>query len=133
MFKKGIGVNVPLFDITLCLLMLHYLRLPHFPFHLPIRVKGRKKTCFYILLPLYTLATPIVSPEPASIPAQVKPPITQVYTRRQHPPVSSPPPIASTLDPVLSDDLPFALRKGKCQYAHSISPFCSYDHLSSHS
>ena len=82
---------------------------------------------------VYTLASPIVSPEPASIHAQVKPPITQVYTRRQHPPVSSPPPTASTSDPVLSDDLPIALRKGKRQCAYPISSFCSYDYLSSRS
>ena len=75
---------------------------------------------------VYTLA----SPTPAPVPAQVKPPITQVYTRR-HPPVSSPPPAASTLDPILNDDLPIALRKGKRQCAHPISSFCSYDHLSS--
>ena len=62
---------------------------------------------------VYTLASPIVFPEPASVPAQVKPAITKVYTQRQHPPVSSPPPAASTLNPVLSDDLPIALRKGK--------------------
>ena len=47
--------------------------------------------------------------------------------------MSSPPPAASTSDPVLSDDLPITLRKGKRQYVHPISFFCSYDHLSSHS
>ena len=31
---------------------------------------------------VYTLTSPIVSPEPAFVPAQVKPPITQVYTWR---------------------------------------------------
>ena len=54
---------------------------------------------------VYTLA----SPAPTPIPTQVKLPITQVYTQC-HPPVSSPPPAASTLDPILSDDLPIALR-----------------------
>ena len=49
------------------------------------------------------------------------------------PPISSPPPIASTSDPVLNDDLPIALHKGKLQFAHPISSFCSYDHLPSHS
>ena len=82
---------------------------------------------------VYTLASPIVSSKRALVPAQVKPPITQVYTWCQHPPVSSPLPVALTSDPVLSDDLPIALRKGKRQCAHSISSFCSYDHLSSHS
>ena len=77
---------------------------------------------------VYTLASPIVSTEPAFVPAQVKPPITQVYTWRQHPSVSSPPPAASTLDPVLNDDLTIALHKGKRQCAHPISSFCSYDH-----
>ena len=82
---------------------------------------------------VYTLASLIVSPEPASVPIQIKPPITLAYTRRQHSIVSSPPPAASTSDSVLNDDLPIALRKGKLQCAHPISSFCSYDHLSSHS
>ena len=82
---------------------------------------------------VYTLASPIVSLEHASIPAQVKPPITQVYTRRQQPSISSPLPTASTSDPVLSDDLSLALCKGKRQCAYQISSFCSYDHLSLHS
>ena len=41
--------------------------------------------------------------------------------------------VASTSDPVLSDDLPIALRKGKRQCTHLISSFFSYNHLSSHS
>ena len=32
--QKGIGVIIPLFDVILCQLMLHSLRLPRFPFHL---------------------------------------------------------------------------------------------------
>ena len=72
-------------------------------------------------------------PTPVSVPPLTKPPITQVYTRCQHPPVSSPPLAASTSDPVLSDNLPIALRKGKSQCAHPISSFFSYDHLSSQS
>ena len=82
---------------------------------------------------VYTFASPIISPKAVFVPTQVKPPITQVYTRRQHPPLSSPPPAASTSDPVLSDDLLIALRKGKRQCFHPISSFCSYDHLSSRS
>ena len=78
---------------------------------------------------VYTLA----SPAPASVPPLTKPLITQVYARRQHPLVLSPPPAASTSDPILSDDLPIALRKGKRQCTHPISSFCSYNHLSSHS
>ena len=77
------------------------------PFSLPSTVtsQGKEEDLF-----VYTLASPIISPEPASVPAQVKLPITQVYTRRQHPLVSSPPPIVSTSDLVLSDDLPIALQ-----------------------
>ena len=78
---------------------------------------------------IYTLALPAT----ASVPPLTKPPITQVYARRLHRSVSSPPPVASTSDPVLSDDLPIALCKGKCHCTHPISSFCSYDHLSSHS
>ena len=129
MFKKGIDVIVPLFDVTLCLLMLHSLRLPYFPFRL-LRVRGgRRIACLYSCL-THCLFRTCSCPR---LPAQVKPLITQVYTRRQHPPVSSPPPVASTSDPVLSDDLPIALRKGKRQCAYPISSFFSYDHLSSHS
>ena len=40
-FKKGIGVIVSLFDVTLCLLMLHSLSLPRFPFRLLLLVRGR--------------------------------------------------------------------------------------------
>ena len=43
----------------------------------------------------------------------VKPPITQVYSRCQNPLISGPTPIAWTLDPISSDDLPIALHKGK--------------------
>ena len=78
---------------------------------------------------IYTLTSPVPTP----IPRPTKPPITQIYSWHQHLPVLSPPPTASTSDLVLSDDLPFALCKGKCQCAHSISLFCSYNHLSSHS
>ena len=49
------------------------------------------------------------------------------------PPVSSPPPVASTSNLVLSYDLPITLRKGKRQCTHPISSLCSYNHFSSHS
>ena len=78
---------------------------------------------------VYTLASPI----PTYVPPLTKPPITQVYVRRLHRPVSSPLPPASTSNPVLSDDLPITLRKGKRQCTHPISSFCSYNHFSSHS
>ena len=58
---------------------------------------------------VYTHASPTL----AFVPPLSKPLITQVYTWRHHPPVSNPPPTASTSDPVLSDDLPIALYKGK--------------------
>ena len=60
-------------------------------------------------------------------------PLLGVYSRRQNPPVSSPTPATSTLDPNFNDDLPIALRKGKRQCVYPISSFCSYNHLSSHS
>ena len=87
----------------------------------PIHTNQGEDDCLLV----YTLASP------ASMPPQTKPPITQVYTRGQHPPVLSPPPTTSTSDPILSDNFPIALRKGKRQCAHPISSFCSYDHLSS--
>ena len=78
---------------------------------------------------IYTIASPHLAP----VPTPVKPPITQVYTRCKNPLVSSPTLTTSTSDPVPSDDLPITLRKGKRQYVHPISSFCSYNHLSSHS
>ena len=78
---------------------------------------------------VYTLA----SLAPASIQPLTKLPITQVYARRLHLPVSSPLSAASTSDPVLSDNLPIALHEGKRQCTHPISSFCSYNRLSSHS
>ena len=78
---------------------------------------------------VYTIAPPVAPP----IPTPVKPHITQVYTRRQNPPVSGPPSAASTSDPVPDDDLPIALRKGRRQCVHPISSFCTYNQLSSQS
>ena len=72
-----------------------------------------------------------LAPTPALIP--VKPPITQVYSRRQNPPVSSPTPIAPSSDSIQNDDLLIAPYKGKCQCAHPISSFVSYNHLLSSS
>src|SRR5262249_820449 len=63
-----------------------------------------------------------------------RPPIVQVYSRRQVTndtcPASK---TSSSLDPPLNDlDLPISLRKGKCQCqsTYSIVNFISYDHLS---
>ena len=79
---------------------------------------------------IYTISSPRSAPFPASI----KHPITQVYTRRQNPPVSSPIPAASTSYPVPRDDLPITLRKGKCRCVHPIPPFalitiCPHIHI----
>ena len=64
-------------------------------------------------------------PVPTSALILIKPSITQVYSRRQNPLVSSPTPVASTLDPVSNED--------KRQCVHLISSFCSYNRLSSNS
>ena len=69
---------------------------------------------------VYIIASPVAPPAP------IKPPITQVYTRRYNPPVSSPPPVASTSNPIPDDDLPIALRKGRRQCVYPISSFCTY-------
>ena len=63
---------------------------------------------------VYTISSPVplAPPAPTPTPIPVKPPITQVYSRRQNPPVSSPTPAASSSDPVQNDDLPIALHKG---------------------
>ena len=82
------------------------------------------------------LVSTIVSPAPLAptpAPVPVKPPITQIYSRHQNPPVSSLTRAASSSDPVQNDDLPIALHKGKRQCAHPISSFVSYNHLSSSS
>ena len=78
---------------------------------------------------MYTISSP--TPTPAHVP--IKPPKTQVYSRPQNPPVSSPTLATSSSDPIQSDNLPIALRKGKCQCTHPISSFVSYNHLLSSS
>ena len=75
-------------------------------FSLPSTITSPKEDddllVYYVSLPVPTLDT---------IP--IKPPITQEYSRRQNPPVSSSTPAALTLDPVSSNDLLIALRKSK--------------------
>ena len=66
----------------------------------------------------------IISPAPTPAPVPIKP-ITQVYSRRQNPPVSSPTPTTSSSYLVQNDDLLIAFRKGKRQCAHLISSFVS--------
>ena len=76
------------------------------PFSLPSTVTSPGEDddllVYYVSLPI-----------PTQYLIPMKPLITRVYSRRQNPPVSSPPPAALTLDPVSSDDLPITLRKGK--------------------
>ena len=81
---------------------------------------------------VYTIASP-APPADTPNPVPVKPPITQVYSQHQNPPVSSPTPAASSSDPVQNNDFPIAFLKGKRQCAHLISSFVSYNHLSSSS
>ena len=78
---------------------------------------------------MYTISSP--APTPAHVP--IKPPKTQVYSRPQNPLVSSPTLATSSSNPIQSDNLPIALRKGKCQCTHPISSFVSYNHLLSSS
>ena len=80
---------------------------------------------------VYTLTLPIVSPEHASVPYSNKTSYHSGLHLAPTPPISNPPPTASTSNLVLSYGLPIALHKGKRQCAHLISSFCSYDHLSS--
>ena len=93
MLRKSVGVIVPLFGVTLCLLMLHSLRQPRFP--CPLLSSA--------LAPIFT----------APVPVPIKTPITQVYSRHQNPSVSSPTLAVSSLDLVQNDDLLIALYKGK--------------------
>ena len=122
--RRGIGVIVLVFAGTWFLLMSPFLRILFFS---PNPIHTSQGEDDYLLF--YTL----VSPAPTSDPPLTKPPITQIYARRLLPLVSSPSLVISTLDLVLSDDLPISLRKGKRQCTHSISSFCSYNHLSFHS
>ncbi|KAJ9678523.1 hypothetical protein PVL29_020646 [Vitis rotundifolia] len=69
------------------------------------------------------------------LPAPVKPPIVQVYSRRQVTIDTCPAPAFSSSDPSSDLDLPIRLRKSKrqCKSTYSIANFVSYDHLSSSS
>ena len=133
MLKNGIGVVVPLFNVTLCLLMLHSLRLSRFSNHLLSLVRGRMMIYRSIWFPytgLSSAPTPIFT---TAAPVPVKPPITQVYSWRQNLSVLSQTLVASSSHPVQNDDLLIALHKDKRQCAHPISSFVSFNHLSSSS
>ena len=84
--------------------------------------KGDDLLVYYVSLLVPTLA-----------PIPITPLITQVYSRRQNPPASSPTLTALSSNPVQNNDFPIALYKGKHQCAHPISSFVSYNHLSSSS
>ncbi|XP_031130067.1 PR domain zinc finger protein 2-like [Ipomoea triloba] len=89
---------------------------------------------------MYTVTTSVPMPVPT-------PPVLQVYSRRPQPaapvpalpqaplPTSVPTPIPDTtsksVDPVLNDTLPIAVRKGKRSCTYPISSFASYAQLSS--
>ena len=113
--------------------MLNYLRLPCFPYRLLFTSQGKDDD-----LLVYTISLPIPTSAPTPIftaptPVPIKLPITQVYSWRQNPFVSSLTPTASSSYSVQNDDLLIALCKGKRQCAHPISSFVSYNHLSSSS
>ena len=87
-----------------------------------------------LLVYTFSLEVPTLAPIPISTapaPVPIKPLITQIYSQRHSPPVSSLTPAALSSDPIQNNDLPIALRKGKHQCAHPISLFVSYNHLSS--
>ena len=76
MFKKGICVIVPLFDVTLCLLMLHYSRLTRFPCCLLLLVRGGGGD---LLVYIVSLLVPTLAHAPiftALTPVSIKPHIT---------------------------------------------------------
>ncbi|XP_062104310.1 uncharacterized protein LOC133815489 [Humulus lupulus] len=79
-----------------------------------------------------TSFSPDLDLSPISQPVLLKPPIHQVYSRRQ-PLDSCPTPALSSSNPDLSDDLPIELCKGERQCAYPISSFVSYNNLSSSS
>ena len=107
MFRKATDVIVPPFDGTLCLLMLLFFKLPRFPFLLLLLVNGRR------MIYLFIFVNYISSPFPTPTPTPIEPPITQVFYRGQNPPVANPTLVASSSDPVHSDDLPITLHKVK--------------------
>ena len=123
MFKKGIGVIVPLFVITLST-DVSFFETTTFSLSSIVTNHGEDDD-----LLVYTVSLPI----PTLAPVPIKPPITQVYSQRQNPPVSSLTPVVSSLDPIQNDDLLIALHKCKRRCAHLIPSFVSYNHFSSSS
>ena len=108
------------------------------PFSSPLTHTSQREADDLLIYTIASTVAPLVpapvKPAPlVPVPIPVKSPITQVYTQRQNPPVSDPPPAASTSDPVPDDDLLIALRKGRRRCIHPISSFCTYNQLSSQS
>ena len=90
---------------------------------------------YTVTYPFNSPVTPVTpSPDDSTpeVPPLVKPPILQVYSRRQDPHATCPAPVSSSSsDPISNDhDLLIALRKGKHHCTYPISSFVSYDHLS---
>ena len=105
------------------------------PFSLSSLVTSQGKGDDLLVYTISSMAslTPLAPPDPTPAPVPIKPLTTQVYFRRQNPPISSPTPTASSSNPIQNYDLPIALRKGRRQCARPISSFVSYIHLSSSS
>ena len=65
MFIKGIGVIVPLFDVTLCLLMLLSLRLPRFSLSSSVPSQGEDDD---LLVYIIASSAPTLAPIPVKTP-----------------------------------------------------------------
>ena len=93
MFKKGIGYCPTLrryfvsTDVT-------FFETAPFSLSLSVPSQGENDD-----LLVYTIASPAPSTSTLA-PVLVKPPITQVYSRRQNPPISNSTPAASSSDPI---------------------------------
>ena len=78
------------------------------PFSLSSTVTSQEEDDYLLV---YTISSPVPIPTPTLIP--IKPPITQVYSQRQNPPISSPTLATLSSDQVHNYDLTITLHKGK--------------------
>ena len=101
-----------------------------FSFSSPVTSQGEGDDLLVYTISSLVPLTPL-APTPAPVP--IKPPITQVYSQRQNPPISSPTLFASSSHPIQNNDLSIALHKGKCQCTQPISSFVSCNHFPSSS
>ena len=122
MFKKGIDVIVLHFDDTV-FINVTFFESTSFSLSSTVISQGEDDD-----LLVYTISSPTPTPTPALVP--IKPLITQVYSQRQNPLVSSPTLATLSLDLIQNDDLLIALRTSKQQCAYPISSFASYNHFS---